>query len=128
MQMISKKNLNDVEMDTLTKSCRRVTVITADGEKQTHEEATVYVKEMDVILTLKVLENSPAVLSLGKLCDENGYSLRVDQRSKTTSHSKQDSDTMYHGELRSDLGSRLVNEFFLWFSSFIFKDTFKSGE
>ena len=27
-----------------------------------------------VFLTTKVLENTPAVLSLGKLCDENGYS------------------------------------------------------
>ena len=27
-----------------------------------------------IILTVKVLENTPAVLSLGKLCDENGYS------------------------------------------------------
>ena len=25
-------------------------------------------------MTMKVLENTPAVLSLGKLCDENGYS------------------------------------------------------
>ena len=29
---------------------------------------------MDILLTMKVLENTPAVLSLGKLCDENGYS------------------------------------------------------
>ena len=48
--------------------------ITANGEVQTHEEATVYVKELDIFLTMKVLENTPAVLSLGKLCDENGYS------------------------------------------------------
>ena len=41
---------------------------------QTHEEATVYVKELEKFLTLKVLENTPAALSLGKLCDENGYS------------------------------------------------------
>ena len=27
-----------------------------------------------MFLTMKVLENTPAVLSLGKLCDENGYS------------------------------------------------------
>ena len=27
-----------------------------------------------IFLTLKVLDNTPAVLSLGKLCDENGYS------------------------------------------------------
>ena len=45
-----------------------------NGEVQTHEEATVYVKEVDIFLTMKVLENTPAVLSLGKPCDENGYS------------------------------------------------------
>ena len=50
-------------MDTLTKSC-----------SPTNVEATVYVKELDIFLTVKVLENTPAVLSLGKLCDENGYS------------------------------------------------------
>ena len=43
-------------------------------EVQTHDEATVYVKELDIFSTMKVLENTPAVLSLGKLCDENGYS------------------------------------------------------
>ena len=61
-------------MDTLTKSCSPTIVITANGEVQTHEEAIVYVKELDIFLTMKVLDNTPAVLSLGKLCDENGYS------------------------------------------------------
>ena len=61
-------------MDTLTKSCSPTIVITANGEVQTHEEAIVYVKELDIFLTVKVLDNTPAVLSLGKLCDENGYS------------------------------------------------------
>ena len=74
MHMISKKDLSDAEMDTLTKSCTPTVVITANGEVQTHEEAIVYVKELDIFLTMKVLENTPAVLSLGKLCDENGYS------------------------------------------------------
>ena len=74
MHMISKKDLSKAEMDTLTKSCSPTIVITANGEVQTHEEAMVYVKELDIFLTMKVLENTPAVLSLGKLCDENGYS------------------------------------------------------
>ena len=74
MHMISKKDLSNPEMDTLTKSCSPTIVITANGEVQTHEEAIVYVKELDIFLTMKVLENTPAVLSLGKLCDENGYS------------------------------------------------------
>ena len=39
MHMINKKDLNSAEMDTLTKSCSPTTVITANGEVQTHEEA-----------------------------------------------------------------------------------------
>ena len=74
MLMISKKDLISAEMETLTKSCSPTIVITANGEVQTHEEATVYVKELDIFLTMKVLEDTPAVLSLGKLCDEHGYS------------------------------------------------------
>ena len=61
-------------MLTLTKSCSFLTVITANGEVQTHEEAIVYVKELDIFLTIRVFENTPAALSLGKLCGENEYS------------------------------------------------------
>ena len=61
MQRSSKKDLNSSEMDTLTKSCSPTIVITADGELQTHEEATVYVKELHIFLTMKVLENTPVV-------------------------------------------------------------------
>ena len=74
MHMISKNDVNDAEMDTFTKSCSPTIVITATGEVQTHEKSIVYVKELDIFLTMKVLDNTPAVLSLGKLCDENGYS------------------------------------------------------
>ena len=86
MHMISKKDLSEAEMDTLTKSCSPTIVITANGEVQTHEERIVYVKELDMFLTMKVLENTPAVLSLGKLCDENGYSYEWINGQKTTSH------------------------------------------
>ena len=74
MHMISEKDLNDAETETLTTSRSPTTVITANGEVQPHEEATVYVKELDIFLTMKVIEDMPAVLSLGKLCDEHGYS------------------------------------------------------
>ena len=70
MHMISKQDLSDAEMDTLTKSCSPTIVITANGEVQTHEEA----KDLEKFLTMKVLEDTPAVLTLGKLCDEHGYS------------------------------------------------------
>ena len=50
MPMISKKDLSDAEMDTLTKSCSPTIVTTANGEVQTHQEAIVYVKELEYIL------------------------------------------------------------------------------
>ena len=65
----------------------------------------MYVKELDIFLTMKVLDNTPAVLSLGKLCDENGYSYEWINGQKTTSHQKRDSDTLQYGELRSYCGS-----------------------
>ena len=74
MHMISRKDLSSAEVDTLTKSCCPSIVITANGEVQTHEEATVYVKELEKFSTMKVLEDTPVVLTLGKLCDEHGYS------------------------------------------------------
>ena len=52
----------------------------------------------------------------------------MDQWSKTTFHQKRDSDTMQHGELRSDRVSRLVNEFFLRFSFFNINDTVNAGD
>ena len=75
MHMISKKDLSDAEMDTLTKSCSSYDSHNRQWRSATHEEATVYVKELGIFLTMKGLENTPAVLSLGKLCDENGVFL-----------------------------------------------------
>ena len=40
-------------METLRTSRSPTIVITANGEVQTHEEATVYVKELDIFLTVK---------------------------------------------------------------------------
>ena len=56
MHMISKKDVSDAEMDTLTTSRSPTTVIKANGEVQTHEEATVFLKELEKFLTMKVLE------------------------------------------------------------------------
>ena len=115
-------------MDTLTKSCSPTTVITANGEVQTHEEATVYVKELEKFLTMKVLEDTPAVLSLGKLCDEHGYSYEWINGQKPHLIKKRYSDTVQHGELRSDRGFWSVNEFSLQFYLFNIFDTLKAGD
>ena len=51
MHMISKKDLNSAELETVTTSRSPTTVITANGEVQTNEEATVYVRELYIFLT-----------------------------------------------------------------------------
>ena len=108
-------------MDTLTTSRSPTTVLPANGEVQTNEEATVYVKELEISLTMKVLEDTAAVLSPGKLCDENGYSY------EWINGQKRYSDTVQHKELRSDRGSWFINEFFLKRALFNIHDTFKAG-
>ena len=126
MHIISKQDLNSVDMDTLTKSCSPTIVITANGEVQTQEEATVYVKELDIFLTVKVLEITPAVLSLGKLCDENGYSYEWINGQKP--HLIKNGIRIQCNTENSDRGSWLVSKFFLQFSFFNIHDTFKTGE
>ena len=57
VHMISKKDLNSAELETVTTSKSPTTVITANGEVQTNEEATVYVKDLGIFLKMKVLED-----------------------------------------------------------------------
>ena len=47
--------------------------IQTNGEVQTDEEAQVYVHDIDLFLTVHILDDTPAVLSLDKLCGEHGY-------------------------------------------------------
>ena len=63
MHMISKKDLSNAEMDTLTKSCSPTMVITTNGEVQTHEEAIVYVKELDIFLTESPRKHASSIIA-----------------------------------------------------------------
>ena len=65
--MVSEKDLNTAELETMRTSRSPMTVMTANGEVRTKEEATVYVKELDLFVTVMLLEETPAVLSFGKL-------------------------------------------------------------
>ena len=76
---------------------------------------------------MKVLEDTPAVSSLGKFCDENGYSYEWITGQKPHLIKKRYSDTVQHGELRSDRGSWFINKFFLKLALFNIHDTFKAG-
>ena len=72
IDMLSRKDLNSAELETVEVSQNPTTVDTAIGEVQTKEEATVYVKELDLFVTLMLLEETHAVLSLKKLCEDHG--------------------------------------------------------
>ena len=64
MHMLSRKDQKPAELETVRVSTSPTTVVTANGEVHTKEEATVSVKELDSFVTVKLLENTPAVLSL----------------------------------------------------------------
>ena len=49
-------------------------VVTANVEVQTNEEAEVYVHDLNFFVTVQLLEDALADLSLGKLCTDHGYS------------------------------------------------------
>ena len=72
MRMLSKRDLSSGEMETLRRSRNPTVVVAANGEVQTNEEARVYVHDLDLFVTVQLLEETLAVLSLGKLCPVSG--------------------------------------------------------
>ena len=71
--MVSRKDLNSAEMETVRISKNPTTVVIANGEVLTKEQATVFVRELDLFVKVMLLENTVAVLSLGKPCEDHGY-------------------------------------------------------
>ena len=86
MHMMRKKNLNSAELDTVKVSENSMTVVAATGEVQTNKEATVCVKELDLFVTVMLLEDTPPVLSLGKILRRSRTFLSVVQWSEITTH------------------------------------------
>ena len=72
--MMSKKELSPDELDTSRRSRTTTVVLTANGEVHTHEEAQVFVHDLNLFESVQLLEETLAVLSLGKLCEDHGYS------------------------------------------------------
>ena len=65
MHVVINRDVNSAELETMRTSRSPTTVMTANGEVQTGEEGTVYVKEWDLFVTDMLLEETPPVLSLG---------------------------------------------------------------
>ena len=64
MHMLSKEDLSSGKLATRRRSRNAITVVTANGEVRTNEEAQVYVHDLYPLVTVQLFEDTPAVLSL----------------------------------------------------------------
>ena len=74
MHVMSMTDVSPEELETV-KVCRLpTTVMTATGSIDTTEEGIVCGKDLDMLVTVQLLEDTPEVLNLGEPCEENGHS------------------------------------------------------
>ena len=64
---MSKVDFTVEEQQVITVSSKSTTAITANGTIRTTEQATVYVKDLDMFVNVQLLKDSSAVFLLGKL-------------------------------------------------------------
>ena len=126
MHMVSKKDLNKAELETVRISKSPTMVARANGEVPAKEEATVYVRELDLFVKVMLLENTPAVLSLGKLCEEFGYSYHWTSGRTPHLTNKWQEISLQHIKLRTIRRPWFINEF-LHFIFIYFFDIFLAG-
>ena len=103
---------NSAELESVRASESPTTVVTANSEVLTKEEATVNVRELDLFLTEMLLEDTPAVLSLEKTLRRSRLFLRVEQWPETTSHQQWQEDQLDHSELRTLRFPWSIDKFF----------------
>ena len=76
IHMTSKKDLSSDELGTLRRSRNPTVVLAFNGEVHTNEEAQVFVHDLSLFVTVQCLEETPALLSRGKLCEDHRYSYK----------------------------------------------------
>ena len=72
--MMIKSDLTPEEQRLIQKSKDPSVIMTANGTAHTTEEATEYVCDLEMIVQVQLLRESPAILPQGKLREENSYS------------------------------------------------------
>ena len=88
----------------------------------------MYVKELDIFLTMKVLEDTPS-----SFYRTDSFAMNTDTPYEWINGQKPHLiekgiwDKVQHRELRSDRGSWFINEFFLKLALFNIHDIFKAG-
>ena len=84
MHMLSRKDLTSAELETVRVSKSPTTVVAANGEVQTREEATENVKELDLFMTVKLRRRYTGRSFTQKTLRGSRIFLRMEQWSETT--------------------------------------------
>ena len=87
------------------------TVVTVKWEVQTNEEAQETVHDLDLFVTLQLLEDTPAIISFGKLCEEDGYSYEWVIGHKTTVDQTGEENCLQNRQFHTSSFSRVVIQF-----------------
>ena len=88
MHMLSRKDLHSGESETIRVSKSPTTVVAANSEVHTKEEAIVCVKELDLFVNSKASRRFTGRSLTRKTLRVSRIFLRVDQWSETTTHQK----------------------------------------
>ena len=124
MHTISTKDLISAELETVTTSRSPTTVITANGEVQTHEEATVYVKELDIFLTIKSSKTRQQFYR----SESFAMNTAIPLSGSTVKNHISKTVFGYSATRRTSFRSCLLTSYFSSFHSFNIYDTFKAGD
>ena len=92
MHMLSKKDLRSGELETLKRSRFTITVVTANGEVQTNEEAQLYVHDLHIFVTAQLLEDTSVYCPLANTLQSARLHVWVAQWSWATSDQKWETD------------------------------------
>ena len=99
MHMVSnRETLNEAEFETVRASKNPTVLMTANGEMLAKKVATLYVRELDLFVTVMLLEETPTVLSLVKPCEDPGYTFQwiSSQKTHLIRHGKRIDCNMLH--------------------------------
>ena len=88
MHMVSKNDLNSAEVETVRISKNPTTVVTANSEVLAKAEATVYVRELDLFVTVMLRRRYTGSSFTRKTLRRSRVYSPLDQWSETTSHQK----------------------------------------
>ena len=119
MHMLSKKDLSSDEMETLRRSRITTTVATASGEVQTSGEAQVYIHDLDLFVTVQLLEDNACCSITWKTLRTTRIFIFVGQRSTTTVDQKWEDYHLQNGQFRASCRSRVIHQFWKRFVLYI---------